>query len=205
MELEFFCKPGTDLEWFSYWKNYCLTFLNEVGLPTSKVRFRDHEKEELSFYSNATTDIEFEFLFGWGELWGIADRTDYDLRTHQTHSKENLEYFDPDTNTKYLPYVIEPSLGVERLLLAILTSAWEEETLPDGETRDILHLHPALAPFKAAVLPLTNKLSTEAKPSIVSFPNTSWLIMIRVVKSGNVIVVKMRWVPLIASPLILIL
>ncbi len=183
MELEFFCKPGTDLEWFSYWKNYCLTFLNEVGLPTSKVRFRDHEKEELSFYSNATTDIEFEFLFGWGELWGIADRTDYDLRTHQTHSKENLEYFDPDTNTKYLPYVIEPSLGVERLLLAILTSAWEEETLPDGETRDILHLHPALAPFKAAVLPLTNKLSTEAE---ALYSELSKHFMVDYDKSGQI-------------------
>ncbi|MDD4212849.1 MAG: glycine--tRNA ligase [Bacilli bacterium] len=163
MELEFFCKPGTDLEWFRYWKNFCHEFLLACGLPEEKIRLRDHDPEELSFYSNATTDIEFNFLFGWGELWGIADRTDYDLKTHQNHSKESLEYFDPDNNTKYLPYCIEPSLGVERLLLAILSSAYEEELLPDGETREILHLHPTLAPYKAAVLPLTNKLTSEAE------------------------------------------
>lgn len=162
MELEFFCKPGTDLEWFDYWKKYCLDFLNEIGLDQSRLRYRDHDKDELSFYSKATTDIEFLFFFGWGELWGIADRTDYDLSTHQKHSNENMEYFDPDTNTKYLPYVVEPSVGVERLLLAVLTSAYEEETLEDGETREVLHLHPALAPFKAAVLPLTNKLNEQA-------------------------------------------
>ena len=162
MELEFFCKPGTDLEWFEYWKQYCLNFLKEIGLDQNRLRYRDHDKDELSFYSNATTDIEFEFLFGWGELWGIADRTDYDLGTHQKHSGENLEYFDPETNTKYLPYVVEPSVGVERLLLAVVTSAYEEQTLPDGETREVLHLHPAIAPIKAAVLPLTNKLNDEA-------------------------------------------
>lgn len=162
MELEFFCKPGTDLEWFDYWKNYCLNFLSEIGIKSDLLRYRDHDKDELSFYSNATTDIEFKFLFGWGELWGIADRTDYDLSTHQKHSGENLEYFDPETNTKYLPYVVEPSVGVERLLLAVLTSAYEEEVLDDGETREVLHLHPALAPFKAAVLPLTNKLNEQA-------------------------------------------
>lgn len=162
MELEFFCKPGTDLEWFEYWKKYCLDFLSEMGLDQERLRYRDHDKEELSFYSNATTDIEFKFFFGWGELWGIADRTDYDLTTHQKHSGENLEYFDQETNSKYLPYVVEPSVGVERLLLAVLTSAYEEEQLADGETREVLHLHPALAPFKAAVLPLTNKLNDEA-------------------------------------------
>jgi len=163
MEMEFFCKPGTDLEWFAYWKQFCFDFLVELGIKKERLRFRDHAKEELAFYSNATTDIEFLFFFGWGELWGIADRTDYDLRTHQEHSNESLEYFDPDTNTKYLPYVVEPSVGVERLLLAVLTSAYDEETLEDGETREILHLHPALAPFKAAVFPLTNKLTEEAK------------------------------------------
>jgi glycyl-tRNA synthetase len=162
MELEFFCKPDTDLEWFAYWKEFCLKFLSDMGLDPKRIRFRDHAKDELSFYSKATTDIEFLFYFGWGELWGIADRTDYDLSTHQKHSNQSLEYFDPDTNTKYLPYVVEPSVGVERLMLAVLTSAYDEEPLEDGETREILHLHPALAPFKAAVLPLTNKLTDKA-------------------------------------------
>ena len=162
MELEFFCKPGTDLEWFNYWKQFCLDFLNYVGLDPNRTRYRDHDSQELAFYSKATTDIEFLFFFGWGELWGIADRTDYDLSVHQQHSGENLEYFDQEDNSKYLPFVIEPSLGVERLLLAILTSAYEEEALPDGESREILHLSPALAPIKVAVLPLVNKLSDEA-------------------------------------------
>ena len=162
MELEFFCKPGTDLEWFNYWKNYCLNFLEYLGLDQNRLRYRDHSQDELSFYSKATTDIEFLFFFGWGELWGIADRTDYDLGVHQTHSKESLEYFDPENNTKYLPYVIEPSLGVERLLLSILTSAYEEEVLEGGETREVLHLKPFLAPKKVAVLPLVNKLSEKA-------------------------------------------
>ena len=162
MEMEFFCKPGTDSEWFSYWKQFCWDFLKNIGLDDSKLRYRDHGQKELSFYSKATTDIEFKFLFGWGELWGIANRTDYDLKTHQEHSKQNMEYFDPETNTKYLPYVIEPSVGVGRLLLAVLTSAFEEEVLEDGETREILHLHPALAPVKVAILPLTNKLNDQA-------------------------------------------
>ncbi|MFA6627948.1 MAG: glycine--tRNA ligase, partial [Bacilli bacterium] len=183
MELEFFCKPGTDLEWFSYWKQYCYDFLLECGLTPEKVRFRDHDAKELSFYSNATTDIEYQFLFGWGELWGIADRTDYDLKTHQTHSKESLEYFDPDTNTKYIPYCVEPSVGVERLLLAILSQAYEEEMLPNGETREILHLHPSLAPFKAAVLPLTNKLSAEAE---ALYTILSKDIMVDYDKSGQI-------------------
>ncbi|MGM9900105.1 MAG: glycine--tRNA ligase [Bacilli bacterium] len=162
MELEFFCKPGTDLEWFNYWRSYCLNFLEKIGLKKELIRTRDHSPEELCFYSKATTDIEFKFFFGWGELWGIADRTDYDLRVHQEHSGENLEYLDPETNQKYLPYVIEPSLGVERLLLAVLTSAYEEEQLSDGETREVLHLHPSLAPVKVAVLPLVNKLNDKA-------------------------------------------
>ena len=162
MELEFFCKPGTDLEWFDYWKAFCLKFLDELGLDQDKIRFRDHGPEELSFYSKATTDIEFLFHFGWGELWGIADRTDYDLSIHQKHSKTNLEYFDPDDNSKYIPYVVEPSVGVERLLLAILTNAYVEEEIGENDTREVLRLIPALAPFKVAVLPLVNKLKDQA-------------------------------------------
>ncbi len=162
MELEFFCKPGTDLEWFDYWKKYCLDFLSYIGLRSELIRFRDHSPEELCFYSKATTDIEFKFFFGWGELWGIADRTDYDLSTHMKHSGESLEYFETETNTKYIPYVIEPSLGAGRLFLALLTSAYEEEVLPNGETREVLHIKPSLAPKKVAVLPLVNKLSAEA-------------------------------------------
>lgn len=162
MELEFFCKPGTDLEWFAYWKQFCIDFLKDLGIKEEYIRSRDHAKEELSFYSKATTDLEFKFFFGWGELWGIADRTDYDLSVHQKHSGENLEYLDPETNEKYLPYVIEPSLGVERLLLAVLTSAYEEETLSDGETREVLHFDPRVAPVKVAVLPLVNKLNDKA-------------------------------------------
>ena len=162
MELEFFCKPGTYLEWFAYWKLFCIDFLKDLGIKEEYIRSRDHAKEELSFYSKATTDLEFKFFFGWGELWGIADRTDYDLSVHQKHSGENLEYLDPETNEKYLPYVIEPSLGVERLLLAVLTSAYEEETLSDGETREVLHFDPRVAPVKVAVLPLVNKLNDKA-------------------------------------------
>ena len=162
MELEFFCKPGTDLEWFAYWKQFCIDFLKDLGIKEEYIRSRDHAKEELSFYSKATTDLEFKFFFGWGELWGIADRTDYDLSVHQKQSGENLEYLDPETNEKYLPYVIEPSLGVERLLLAVLTSAYEEETLSDGETREVLHFDPRVAPVKVAILPLVNKLNDKA-------------------------------------------
>ena len=162
MELEFFCKPGTDLEWFAYWKQFCLDFLKFVGLKEDLVRFRDHSQEELCFYSKATTDIEFKYFFGWGELWGIADRTDYDLTTHMKHSKESLEYHEAETNTKYVPYVIEPSLGAGRLFLAILTSAYDLETLENGETREVLRLKPSLAPKKVAVLPLVNKLNAEA-------------------------------------------
>lgn len=162
MELEFFCKPGTDDEWFDYWIKYTEDFLLEIGLNNERLRKRNHSAEELSHYSKATTDFEFLFFFGWGELWGIANRTDYDLKVHQLHSKTTMEYLDPETNEKYLPYVIEPSVGVERLLLAVLTSAFEEEVLENGETREILHLHPDLAPYKVAVLPLVNKLNEVA-------------------------------------------
>lgn len=161
MELEFFCKPGTELEWFSYWRNYCMDFLKLIGVDKDKLRFRDHEKEELSFYSNATTDIEFEFPWGYGELWGIASRTNYDLNAHQTHSKQNLEYLDPEDNTKYLPYVVEPSVGVERMLLSVLFSAYDEEQQANGDKRIVLRLHPALAPYKLAVLPLIKKNHSE--------------------------------------------
>ncbi|MCQ2453967.1 MAG: glycine--tRNA ligase [Clostridia bacterium] len=161
MELEFFCKPGTDLEWFDYWRSYCHNWLLSLGIKEENLRLRDHEPEKLAFYSKATTDFEFLFPFGWGELWGVADRTDYDLTQHQNHSGENMEYTDPDPNVKekYIPYVIEPSLGVERSVLAFLCNAYDEEQIGENDTRVVLHLHPALAPFKAAVLPLQkNKL-----------------------------------------------
>ena len=162
MELEFFCKPGTDLEWFAYWKNFCAEFLYSLGMKRENLKLRDHDQEELCFYSKATTDFEFLFPFGWGELWGIADRTDYDLTQHATHSGEPMEYFDPDTNEKYVPYVIEPSLGADRVALAFLVDAYDEEQVGEGDTRVVLHLHPALAPMKAAVLPLSKKLSEGA-------------------------------------------
>jgi len=163
MELEFFCKPGTDLDWFAYWKDFCENFLYSLGLKKENLRLRDHDKEELSFYSRATTDFEFLYPFGWGELWGIADRTDYDLKQHIDKSGKGLEYFDPETNEKYIPYVIEPSLGVERLFLALLTDAYDEEPLDDGTSRNILRLHPFLAPVKAAILPLSKKLADGAE------------------------------------------
>ena len=162
MELEFFCKPGTDLEWFQYWRSYCKNFLLSLGLKEENIRLRDHSPEELCFYSKATTDFEFMFPFGWGELWGVADRTDYDLTQHQKTSGKSLEYFDPETNEKYIPYVIEPSLGVERLFLAVVCDAYDKEQLEDGTSRTVMHLHPALAPVKAAVLPLSKKLSEKA-------------------------------------------
>ena len=162
MELEFFCKPGTDLEWFSYWKDYCHKWLLNLGMRDENLRLRDHDQDELSFYSKATTDFEFLFPFGWGELWGIADRTDYDLGQHQTHSGKDMTYFDPETNEHYVPYVIEPSLGADRVALAFLVDAYDEEELEGGDTRVVLHLHPALAPIKAAVLPLSKKLSEKA-------------------------------------------
>ena len=162
MELEFFCKPGTDLEWFAYWKDYCKQFLLKLGMREENLRLRDHDPEELCFYSKATTDFEFLFPFGWGELWGIADRTDYDLTQHQNHSGKDMTYFDPETNEHYVPYVVEPSLGADRVALAFLVDAYDEETIGEGDVRTVLHLHPALAPFKAAVLPLSKKLSEKA-------------------------------------------
>ncbi len=162
MELEFFCKPGTDLEWFDYWKNYCHQWLLNLGIRDENLRLRDHAKEELAFYSKATTDFEFLFPFGWGELWGVADRTDYDLNQHSDHSGQKLDYFDPETNERYVPYVIEPSLGADRVLLAFVCDAYDEEQIDEKDTRVVLHLHPALAPFKAAVLPLSKKLSEQA-------------------------------------------
>ena len=162
MELEFFCKPGTDLEWFDYWRTYCKNFLLALGLKEENIRLRDHSPEELCFYSKATTDFEFLFPFGWGELWGVADRTDYDLTQHMNTSGKSLEYFDPETNEKYIPYVIEPSLGVERLFLAVVCDAYDEEALEDGTSRTVMRFHPALAPVKAAVLPLSKKLSDKA-------------------------------------------
>ncbi len=162
MELEFFCKPGTDLEWFAYWRKYCKDWLLGLGLKEENIRLRDHDAEELCFYSKATTDFEYKFAFGWGELWGVADRTDYDLTQHQKTSGKSLEYFDPEDNSKYIPYVIEPSLGVERLFLSVLTEAYDEEAVGDSDTRTVMHFHPALAPVKAAVLPLVKKLKEPA-------------------------------------------
>ena len=164
MELEFFCKPGTDLEWFHYWKDFCHKWLLNLGLRDENLRLRDHAKEELAFYSKATTDFEFLFPFGWGELWGVADRTDYDLNQHSNHSGQKLDYFDPETNERYVPYVIEPSLGADRVVLAFLCDAYDEEVVDaaKNDTRVVLRLHPALAPFKAAVLPLSKKLSEKA-------------------------------------------
>ena len=165
MELEFFCKPDTDLEWFAYWKEFCRKWLLSLGFKEEELRFRDHDKEELSFYSRATTDVEFLFPFGWGELWGIADRTDYDLGRHQEVSGEDLTYFDDELNTKYIPYVIEPSLGADRIVLAFLCSAYDEEVLDaeKNDVRTVMHFHPALAPVKVGVLPLSKKLAAPAE------------------------------------------
>ena len=161
MELEFFCKPGTELNWHEYYKNYCKKFLLDLGIKEENLRLRNHEKEELSFYSNATTDIEYKFPFGFGELWGIASRTNYDLSKHEEYSGESMMYLDPETNEKYIPYVIEPSVGVERLLLSVLCDAYKEETLEDGSTREIMKFHPYLAPYKVAILPLMKKYHSE--------------------------------------------
>lgn len=166
MELEFFCKPGTDLEWFAYWKEFCKNWLLELGIKEENLKLRDHDQEELSFYSKATTDFEFLFPFGWGELWGIADRTDYDLNQHIKTSGKNLEYTDPVTNEKYVPYVVEPSLGADRMVLAFLCNAYEEQELEGGDTRTVLHLHHALAPYKVAVLPLQKKALGEKSEEI---------------------------------------
>ena len=164
MELEFFCKPGTDLEWFAYWKNFCHQWLLDLGMKDDNLRLRDHDPEELCFYSKATTDFEFLFPFGWGELWGIADRTDYDLGQHEKFSGKDMQYFDPETNEHYTPYVVEPSLGADRVALAFLIDAYDEEVLDaeKNDVRTVLHLHPALAPYKAAILPLSKKLGEKA-------------------------------------------
>ena len=163
MELEFFCEPDTDLEWFAYWKQFCIDWLQTLGIKADEMRVRDHDKEELSFYSKATTDIEFLFPFGWGELWGIADRTDYDLSQHANVSGQDLSYFDDQKNTKYIPYVIEPSLGADRVVLAFLCAAYDEEEIGEGDVRTVLHFHPALAPVKIGILPLSKKLNEGAE------------------------------------------
>ena len=164
MELEFFCEPGTEMKWYEYWKDYCHKFLLSLGMKEEHIRLREHAKEELSHYSNGTTDIEFLFPFGWGELWGVASRTDYDLKAHQNHSGKSMEYLDPFTNERFIPYCVEPSLGADRVALAFLCDAYDEETLANGDVRNVLHLHPALAPYKAAVLPLQkNKLGDKAR------------------------------------------
>ncbi len=162
MELEFFCEPGKDLEWFNYWKDFCYNWLLNLGMKKENLKLRDHTKEELSHYSNATTDIEFKFPFGWGELWGIADRTDFDLKQHMEHSKDDLSYFDPVTNEKYVPYCVEPSLGADRVVLAFLCEAYDEEEVAEGDVRVVLRFHPVLAPVKIAVLPLSKKLGDDA-------------------------------------------
>ena len=183
MELEFFCKPETDLEWFAFWKNNCLNFLEYLGLSKGNCRYRDHEKEELAFYSKATTDIEYKFPFGWGELWGIADRTDYDLGVHMNHSKENLQYLDPETNEKYTPFVIEPSVGVDRLVLSILTESYNVEKLENDE-REVLKLKPFLAPYKVVVLPLIKKYHSEK--AIEIYEKLSKCFMTDYDESGNI-------------------
>ena len=176
MELEFFCKPGTDLEWFQYWRSFCRDWLLSIGIKEERLRLRDHDPEELCFYSKATTDFEYLFPFGWGELWGVADRTDYDLTQHKNTSGKDLSYFDQETNERYIPYVVEPSLGVERTVLAVLCNAYDEEVVDaeKNDVRTVLRLHPTLAPFKAAILPLSKKLSEKAdeiySDLIKSFP-----------------------------------
>jgi len=183
MELEFFCKPGTDLEWFAYWKKYCMDWLLSLGLKPEELRYRDHTKEELSHYSNATTDIEFIFPFGWGELWGIADRTDYDLKQHAQFSGEDFTYLDQETTERYVPYCIEPSLGADRVTLAFLSSAYCEEEIAEGDTRVLLKLHPALAPYKACILPLSKKLSDKASEI---YTNLSKKFMCEYDESGSI-------------------
>ena len=184
MELEFFCKPGTELDWFKYYKDYCKKFLISLGIKEENLRLRDHSQEELSFYSNATTDIEYKFPFGWGELWGIASRTDYDLSQHQKYSGESMQYLDPETNEKYIPYVIEPSLGVERLVLTILCNAYRNETLEDGSSREVMAFHPYLAPYKACVLPLVKKYHSEKATEI--YRNLSKNFMVSYDETGSI-------------------
>ena len=183
MELEFFCKPGTELDWFKHYKEYCKKFLLDLGIKEENLRFRDHSQEELSFYSNATTDIEYLFPFGWGELWGIASRTNYDLTQHEKFSKVSMSYLDPETNEKYIPYVVEPSLGVERLVLTVLCNAYHEDELEDGTTREVLSLHPYLAPYKVAVLPLVKKYHSDKAMEV--YRNLSKYFMTTYDESGN--------------------
>ena len=177
MELEFFCKPDTDLEWFAYWRSFCHQWLLDLKIADENLRLRDHDPEELSFYSKATTDFEFMFPFGWGELWGIADRTNYDLTQHQTHSGQDMTYFDPETNERYVPYVVEPSLGADRVVLAFLVEAYDEEVVDPAknDVRVVMHFHPALAPFKVAVLPLSKKLSEKAR-EIQAELSKEWMV-----------------------------
>jgi glycyl-tRNA synthetase len=184
MELEFFCKPGEDMEWFTYWRAFCRDWLLKLGMKEESLRLRDHKPEELSHYSNATTDFEFRFPFGWGELWGIADRTDFDLKAHQRVSGENMEYIDPVTNERYIPYVIEPSLGADRVALAFLCDAYEEQELDGGDSRVVLHLHPALAPYKAAVLPLQKNKLGELATEV--FQNLSKKFMVEYDETGSI-------------------
>ena len=183
MELEFFCKPGTDLEWFEYWREYCKNWLLNLGIKENNIRLRDHSAEELVFYSKATTDIEFAFPFGWGELWGIADRTDYDLTRHMEVSKEDFTYLDEVTGERYVPYCIEPSLGADRVVLAFLCNAYDEEEIAEGDVRTVLHLHPALAPYKVAILPLSKKLSEKAEDV---YANLSKKFMCEYDESGSI-------------------
>ena len=184
MELEFFCVPGTELEWFNYWKKYCYQFLLDLGIKKENLRTRDHTKEELSFYSNATTDFEYKFPFGWGELWGIASRTNYDLGRHMEVSGENLEYLDPETNEKYIPYVVEPSLGCDRMVLVTLCDAYHAEELENKEVREVMKFHPALAPIKVAVLPLVKKYHSEKATEI--YERLSKTFMCSYDESGNI-------------------
>lgn len=184
MELEFFCKPGTELDWFKYWKDYCHKFLIDLGITEENLRMRDHAKEELSFYSNATTDFEYKFPFGWGELWGIASRTNYDLSRHMEVSKESLEYLDPETNEKYIPYVIEPSLGCDRMVLVTLCDAYHAEELENGDIREVMKFHPALAPIKVAILPLVKKFHSEKANEI--YEKLSKSFMTTYDESGNI-------------------
>ena len=184
MELEFFCKPGTELDWFSYWKNYCHDWLKDLGMKDENLRLRDHSKEELSFYSNATTDFEYKFPFGWGELWGLASRTNYDLSKHMEVSGQSMEYLDPETNEKYIPYVIEPSLGCDRMVLAILCNAYNAEQLENGEIREVMSLHPFLAPYKVAILPLMKKFHQDKANEVYEMLSKNFMTTYD--ESGNI-------------------
>ncbi len=184
MELQFFCKPGTEMVWFNYWKEFCYNWLISLGISNKNIRLRDHSEDELSHYSNATTDFEYKFPFGWGELWGIASRTDYDLQQHQLHSKQSLEYLDPMTHEKYIPYVIEPSLGADRILLAFLVEAYCEEALENGDTREVMKFHPALSPIKVAVFPLVKKRHSDQAMTI--YKELSKQFMVSYDDSGNI-------------------